>query len=101
MDYFTEIFERANLQDIREFLLHGVEAVEYNAKGYKERIDESHRNVNDMICRKFPDMKENEKIMDTVLDYGSDIQDVYMEIGLQCGFILAMQIFRNMGRNEV
>lgn len=95
MSYIDEIFERANIQDIREFLLHGVENVECNIKGYKERIDESRRKVNGMICLKFPDMEENERIMEAVLDYGSDMQDVYMEIGLQCGFTLATQILRN------
>lgn len=95
MDYITEIFNRANIQDIREFLLHGVEEVQYSTKSYKERIDESRKHVNGMIYRKFPDMEENEKIMDSVLDYGSEIQDVYMEVGLQCGFMLAMQILSN------
>ncbi len=36
MDYITEIFERANFQDVREFLLHGVKCVNTSPKVYKK-----------------------------------------------------------------
>ena len=35
MSYIDEIFRRANLQHIREFLLHGVEERKISTKSYK------------------------------------------------------------------
>lgn len=96
MDYITEIFSRLDIQQIREFLLHGVECVEVNTKTYMERLKEAQKPVINMIHRYFPDeMKENEKITDCIWLYSGEIEDVYMEIGLQCGFVLAMQIMSN------
>jgi hypothetical protein len=100
MSYISEIFSRLDIQHIREFLLHGVECVRLNPKGYKERIDEAGKPVKSILQQYFPETGEYEKIMGSVLDYTSNIQDVYMEIGLQCGFALAMQIFQNTERNE-
>jgi len=41
---------------------------------------------------KFPDDEEYENVSGPVLDYTNTIQNVYMEIGMQCGFVLVMQI---------
>jgi hypothetical protein len=41
-------------------------------------------------------MAEYEEITTKVYDYAAACEDVYMEIGLQCGFILAIQVFTNM-----
>jgi len=45
-----------------------------------------------MIQAKFPDMDEYEPIATEVYGYASEVEDVYMEIGLQCGMALAMQL---------
>ncbi|MEA4963140.1 hypothetical protein [Lutispora sp.] len=94
MSYTSEIFDRTNIQHIREFLLYGVECAEISDKSYKQRIDESSKTAIEMIQAKFPDMAEHEKITAEVYSYASRVEDVYMEIGLQCGITLAMQLFR-------
>jgi len=38
MSYITEIFERLDLQQIREFLLHGVECGKVSDLSYKQRL---------------------------------------------------------------
>lgn len=96
MDYITEIFKGVNTQDICEFLLNGVESVEHKTNSYKERLDKSCSEVNKMICAKFPDIDENEAIMQKILAYACETEHVYMEIGLKCGFSLATQHLPNI-----
>jgi len=95
MSYISESFDRAHIQHVREFLLHGVECVEIKDNTLKQRIEEPQKAVTTMIQDKFPDMGENEKITDKMCDYVGAVQEVYMEIGLQCGAILAEQLLLN------
>ena len=43
MSYIAEIFERANLQQIREFLLNGTECLETNHGTYIQRLKVSRK----------------------------------------------------------
>lgn len=95
MSYISEIFERLDVQHIREFLLHGVECVEIDPKDYKTRIEEARQSAINMVKEKFSNMEENEKLTACIYDYASACEEVYMEIGLQSGFILAVQIMAN------
>ncbi|WP_158289725.1 MULTISPECIES: hypothetical protein [Paenibacillaceae] len=40
-------------------------------------------------------MAEFEEVTTKVYDYAGTCEDVYMEIGLQCGFMLAVQMLAN------
>ena len=95
MSYISEIFDRLDIQRVREFLLHGVADVEIRNKPYKQRVDEVERSVYAMIQAKFPDTDENEKITNEVDDLACAIEDVYMEIGMRCGAILIAQLLAN------
>ena len=92
MSYITEIFDRADLQQIREFLINGVECVEVSAKSYKQRISETEKPAIEMIMAKFPEESEHLKITGEVYAYASAMQEVYMEIGLRCGAVLTAQL---------
>lgn len=96
MSYISEIFDRAHIQHIREFLLHGVECVEISDKSYKQRLDDASIPVRNMVHKIFPDENEYEEFMAPIYSYASVTQDVYMEIGLQCGMILINQLFENL-----
>jgi len=45
MNYITEIFERLNLQQIRAFLLNGVECKKISENSYKQRLKKSEETV--------------------------------------------------------
>lgn len=96
MSHISEIFERANIQYIREYLLRGVPNTDINPMNYKERLAKAQKAAIELIEEKFPDMAEHEEITNRVYDYAGACEDIYMEIGLQCGFLLAMQIFHNV-----
>ena len=93
MSYINDIFERLNLQQIREFLLHGVECCEVSGQTYQQRLREAEKPISEMMEKQFPDKEENDKVSYKIYHYASVMQDVYMEIGMQCGVILAMQLF--------
>lgn len=95
MSYISDIFNRLHIQHIREFLLHGVEEINISEKNYKERIDEAAKPVTEVIRQKFPDTEECEKLINMVYHCTSIYEEVYMEIGLQCGLMLAVQVLGN------
>jgi len=98
MNYTSEIFNRVNLQHIREFLLHGTECLKVSDKSYEERIAVSHDKAIKRIETGFPDVKECEDVMSEVYGYATTIEEVYMEIGMQCGVVLAIQF---LGRTKM
>ncbi len=74
-------------------MLHGVEEVNISAKSFKERIDEAQNPAIEIIRNRFPNEGERIIVTDKVYAYVGACQDVYMEIGMQCGAALAMQMF--------
>jgi len=95
MNYISEIFERLDIQCVREFLLNGCNVTDINSKSYIERLKVPEKIMSSMLHDVFPDEKEYEKVTEKVYNFATACQDVYTEIGLQCGFVLAMQIMMN------
>ena len=59
MDYIDEIFSRADIQQIREFLLHGVECGT-DPRSYKERIESADKETAARLLAACSDQKEYE-----------------------------------------
>ena len=91
MNYTSEIFDRLNIQHIREFLLHGVPCCDISDKNYEDRIDELQEAAIKSVERGFPDNKEREAVVGQIFDYANALESVYMEIGMKCGMVLAVQ----------
>ena len=99
MSYITEIFERADLQHIREFLLCGVECSEVTNETYNHRLKSAEKSVLNMLDEKFSNDEERDKIVSDVQHYAEVSEEVYMEIGMQCGALLAAQLLNNKKGN--
>lgn len=95
MNYIGEIFTRADIQQIREFLLHGAEG-NIDPRPYKERIESAYRALSVRLRRDYPNEKDFEEIIGFAYDYATATEEVYMEIGLQAGAILAAQAAQNV-----
>ena len=95
MNYIEEIFLRADIQHIREFLLHGTESLVLHQEPYKERIEKTQKKVDKRVHEIYSTEEECEEMMAIIFDYSSAVEQVYMEIGLQVGLMLAYQFFRN------
>lgn len=91
MNFTSGIFERLNLQHIREFLLCGAECLEISDKSYEDRIEESYSKTIKLIEPRFPDKYECEAVLSHIYDYAATVESVYMEIGIQCGVALAIK----------
>ena len=91
MSYIFEIFERLNLQQIREFLFHGVEC-DVSNETYRKRLEIAEEDVFKVIDENLPNKEERDKVVNEVHHYATISEEVYMEIGMQCGAILAMQL---------
>lgn len=91
MSYISEIFERANIQQIRGFLLNGVELLKLTNIPYEQLVNESMEKTIKMIGTHFPE--NNEQMEKHLINAISACKDVYMEIGLQVGILIAMQLY--------
>lgn len=90
MNYTSEIFERLNLQHIREFLVGGAECIDISNKSYEDRIEESHNETIKPIETKFSDKDEGEAVLNDIYNHIATVEAVHMEIGMQCGAALAI-----------
>ena len=95
MNYIGEIFTRADIQKIRGFLLMGTEETRVDPRPYEERIESAHNKFQERLRKDYPDRKALEEVTERIYHYASTIEDVYMEIGLQIGVILAAQTAQN------
>ena len=91
MSHITSIFERADIQHIREFLLNGEEALQINHATYEQRLADSMNEVIKMVDTYFPD--SSEQIIANFFNAVTVHEEVYMEIGLELGIELALQMF--------
>jgi len=92
MDYIDKIFERLDFQQIREFLMNGTECEEIDGRTYKQRLESASKPVFKMLNEKFTDSGENDEVESIMCDYVGVSQNVYMEISMKCGAILAMNL---------
>lgn len=95
MSYISEIFERLDLQQIREFLLHGTEEMNVSTDTYLKRLKSAEQIAAATLHNRFPCEKDYEQVTDDIYTMVTATQDVYMEIGMQCGAALAMQLLGN------
>ena len=96
MNYVDKIFARADIQHIREFLLYGVESCNISSESYSERLMTAEKNAINFLHSLYKNDDEFEKSTMPMFEYTRTIEEVYMEIGLQCGMFLGMQIASNV-----
>lgn len=86
---------RANLQQLREFLLHGVELNELETGNFDERIKRAQKQFTDFMAEKLPQNVNDGNINDISVqmqEYILKIKEIYFEMGLQCGANLSRQL---------
>ncbi|MPN35978.1 hypothetical protein SDC9_183483 [bioreactor metagenome] len=96
MSDITEILERANFQQIRAFLLGGQECANVDNRSYQKRIRDIEKTTLSMISEKFSDLNECEVFEKIFFNYTDILKNVYMELGLQCGIKLTMQLIKEL-----
>lgn len=92
MDNFSEIFRRLDIRYIREFLVYGEQGEDSDGRTYAQRIDRARTPLIDMITEMLTQKKEYDVMLERISRYEDEMRDVYMEVGMQCGAALAVQL---------
>lgn len=69
MEYISEIYKRANLQKIREFLLMGLEQVDQLNGTYEEELEKAIEKMRNIIREYLKDEKTAENVMNDIFAF--------------------------------
>ena len=81
---FSEIYKRAEPEQIVSFLLYGVESVEKFPRSLEWRLQQTNRRFHEEINALIPE-EQQEELLSLIFQYTALLQDIYMELGLLCG----------------
>ena len=95
--YVDKIFERATIRGIADYLLFGLEPDE-DDRSYEERLDEPYMRFEKAV-EKYDKSKTSE-LLDLCNEVSSETASVYMEIGLQAGILLMVDVVKNFSREK-
>ena len=96
--YVDKIFERATIRGIADYLLFGLEPDE-DGRSYEERLDELYLRFEKAV-EKYDKSKTSE-LLDLCNEVSSETASVYMEIGLQAGILLMVDVIKNFSKEKI
>lgn len=92
MDYISKIHERAQLQQLREFLLYGQPCAQTTDLSHKEQLARAWDTFCLLLETEISDPDQRARLRQAAIDYSSVHTSVYMEVGLQAGATLVRQL---------
>ena len=92
MPCIHKIFEKATIRSVVDFLLFGLGPDE-DTRDYEERLDELYNKFEEAV-RKY-DSNPTSELLDLSNELTSETASVYMEIGVQAGILLMMDMIKN------
>lgn len=95
--YVDKIFERATIRGIADYLLFGLGPDE-DDRSYEERLDEQYMRFEKAV-EKY-DKSQTSELLDLCNEVSSETASVYMEIGLQAGILLMLDVVKNVNNNK-
>ena len=95
--FADKIFERATIRGIADYLLFGLGPDE-DDRSYEERLDETYMRFEKAV-EKYDKSKTSE-LLDLCNEVSSETASVYMEIGLQAGILLMVDMMRNINEKK-
>ncbi|GFI49440.1 hypothetical protein IMSAGC020_00640 [Lachnospiraceae bacterium] len=97
MNFAEKIFERATVKGIADYLLYGM-IPDRDDRSYETRLDDA-----DLAYEKAAkqyDENGASVLLSAANELVNENANVYMELGLQAGFLLAADLFRNICREK-
>lgn len=94
MNDFEQIFERCNLETLCHFLICGGELIKPNSDRYGQRIGKADEELKKWLHQQFADREKIEEHLIFFDSLFSEIQSVYMQLGLRAGMKLAAEFER-------
>ena len=95
--FADKIFERATIRGIADYLLFGL-GPDKDDRSYEERLDEPYLRFEKAV-EKYDKSKTSE-LLDLCNEVSSETASVYMEIGLQAGILLMVDVVKNFSREK-
>lgn len=89
MDYLANLLKRANWQQVGRFLQDGSELYNPEPGGYAQRLRDGMEKMTAMADAYFP--QQREAFLALIRESLAAYQEAYMEMGLQAGFLLAIE----------
>lgn len=91
--FVDKIFERATIRGIADYLLFG-QGPDEDDRSYEERLDEPYMRFEKAV-EKY-DKSNTSELLDLCNEVSSETASVYMEIGLQAGILLMVDVIKNI-----
>ena len=91
--FADKIFEKATIRGIADYLLFGL-GTDEDDRSYEERLDEVYMKFEKAV-EKYDKSKTSE-LLDLCNEVSSETASVYMEIGLQTGILLMLDMIQNI-----
>jgi hypothetical protein len=92
-DYIEEIFERADLQAVREFLINGAEgAGGIDRRPYKQRLEEGCAPMGRFLDAQCAGAEERDAAFSCITQACTAYQDIFFETGMKAGARLLYQL---------
>lgn len=88
MNYFDNIMKRANILELRAFLLGGAELQKVDSRSYEERLDSAY----ELLGKHYTFSEGYSEDDDEVIEALALFQDVYTEIGMRAGAKIALEL---------
>ena len=95
--FVNKIFERATIRGIADYLLFGQEPDEDN-RSYEERLEEPYLRFEKAVAKY--DKNPTSELLDLSNEVTSETASVYMEIGIQVGVLLMMDVIKNISKEK-
>lgn len=96
--YVDKIFERATIRGIADYLLFGLGPDE-DDRSYEERLDEPYMRFEKAV-EKY-DKSKTAELLNLCNEVSSETASVYMEIGLQAGILLMLDVIKNFSKEKI
>lgn len=93
--YIEKIFERVTIRGIAEYFLFGSGPDEDN-RSYEERLEEPYHRFEKSVAKY--DKNATSELLDLSDEVTSETASVYMEIGIQVGVLLMMDVIKNVNQ---
>ena len=95
--FVNKIFERATIRGIADYLLFGQEPDEDN-RSYEERLEEPYLRFEKAVAKY--DKNPTSEPLDLCNEVSAETASVYMEIGLQVGILLMLDMVKNISKEK-
>ena len=97
MNYIHEIFEKATIRSISDYLLFG-KGPDPDDRSYEERLEEPYLRFEKAVAKY--DKNPASELLDLSNEFTSETASVYMEIGIQIGMLLMQDMIKNISREK-